>query len=93
MSGLSSGKHSMAATTLSDYAVIAGGSNSTSVSVSGTASKVLDVYDPYLTKTTPDLLQTGRYNFAAAAIGNFALFGGGKSFSYPYSTVDAYQHV
>ncbi len=93
MSGLSSGKHSMAAATLSDYAVIAGGSNSTSVSVSGTPSNVLDVYDPYLTKTTPDPLQTGRYNFAAAAIGNFALFGGGKSFGDPHSTVEAYQHV
>ena len=38
----------------------------------------VDAYDTSLTRTTPTDLSVARKDLAATAVGNYALFGGGK---------------
>lgn len=81
----------MAASTVNGFAVFSGGciKTNSSDSYSPYGSDVVDVYDPYLTRTTSDPLSSKRYFHAAANIGNYILFGGG----YSTTTVDIYRYV
>lgn len=71
-----------AATSVGNYAIVAGGNNSAGVTA----------FDSSLTLSTPTSLSQGRQQLAATAIGNYALFGGGANTSSRknYNTVDRY---
>lgn len=90
---LSVNRSDMAAVCLKGFAVFAGGIDSS------TAKKAVDVYDPYLTHTTPKQnLQVERANLAATVIDKYALFGGGGKYgknnlSSAEKYVEVYQYV
>ena len=67
---LSVPRSSFAGTTLRDYAVFGGWS------IESSNRGAVDVYDAFLTRTVPSPL-AARSDLAAAAVGDFALFGGG----------------
>ena len=77
--------------TINNMAMVAGGHN-----LEGTkniASGVVDIYDPMLARLATDDT-VARWNGAAAAVGNYALFAGGYTGdSATTSTVDAYKYV
>ena len=79
---LSVARQSLTGASVGNYALFAGGHNS---------SSIVDAYDTSLTRSTPTALSVGRYSPAGASVGNYALFAGGYS-SYPPNrdTVDAY---
>lgn len=79
---LSQGRHSLAATTVGNYALFGGG-------YGGSNSTVVDAYDESLTHTTPTALSQARSELAATTVGGYALFGGGDSGS-KSTVVDAY---
>lgn len=66
-----------AATCLSNYALIAGGQTSDNPP-STSATKIVNVYDKSLTKTTTELAGI-RNNLSATHIGSYALFVGGRN--------------
>ena len=74
---LSVTRSSLASTTVGDYALFGGGSNSDTV----------DAYDTSLVRTTPTPLSVARDSLSATTVGDYALFGGGSSYR---NTVDAY---
>ena len=74
---LSSGRGHLAATTIGDYALFGGGSN----------SNVVDAYDTSLTRSTPTPLRYARSHLSATTVGDYALFGGGDN----SNVVDVYQ--
>ena len=82
----------LAATTVGDYALFAGGWNSNTVT---RVYSTVDAYDKSLTRSTPVALSQARANLAATTVGDYALFAGGdnpaqlNNKTY-YSTVDAY---
>ena len=83
---LSVARSGLAATTVGDYALFAGGKAGT------TYSTTVDAYDKTLTRTTPTALSVGRTDLSATTVGDYALFGGGwrsTTPNYP-PTVDAY---
>ena len=90
ISGLSATRHSLAATSIGDYALFGGGS--------GGSSKAVDAYNKSLTRSTLEALSAGRMSLAATSIGDYALFGGGHNYvettdggyTKAFSTVDAY---
>ena len=85
VTALSTACSHLAAATVGNYALFAGGYGSS-------YSAVVDAYNASLTRSTPTSLSTGRYDLAAATVGNYALFGGGYGGSYSYfAVVDAYK--
>ncbi len=76
----------IAATTLGDFAIFAGGWHSSSSSPTVCA----EVYDEHLTKTTSEF-PTEKRAVLAATVGDFAVFAGGlNSSSYPTTSAVAY---
>lgn len=75
---LSVTRYELAATTIGDYALFAGGSG---------GNTATDAYDKAFTRTIPDALSTSMYSLSATSIGNYALFGGGSTSS---KNVNAY---
>lgn len=67
ITSLSVARYDLAATTVGDYALFAGGSG----------SSVVDVYDSSFTRNTIESLRYNRYGLVATTVGNYALFGGG----------------
>ena len=86
ITAMSTAKHSHAATTVGNYALFAGGMNS-----SGEVASV-DAYNASLVRSTPTALSIGRAYLSATSVGEFALFGGGgnRSGATWYASVDAY---
>lgn len=82
-------RYNLIATRNRFYALFAGGYNpSTAITYSYEA---VDAYDNALTRTSPKGLSAARgENMAAAKVGSYALFAGGKVGSTHYSGVDAY---
>ena len=80
---LSVKRHTMAATTVGNYALFGGGYNGTD------RFSTVDAYDTSLIRTTPTALSVVRAPFATT-VGNYALFGGGFNGNAYLSTVDAY---
>ena len=79
------------ATTVGDYALIAGGDINSS---NDYMSKEVDSYDASLTHTNPTALTVGRALMGAATIGDYALFAGGLGDdSSCENTVEAYTLV
>lgn len=78
---LSAARSGLAAATIDDFAVFAGGNG----------SQVVDAYDAMLTRSTPANLRMYMGYLAAATVGNYALFGGGQYTATSYnSEVNAY---
>ena len=77
----------IAATTLREYAVVA-------ALHLNSKDNLTFAYDPYLTRTTPQPMRTVRVGFSGAAVGEYAVFGGGV---YTNSTltksVEAYKYI
>lgn len=73
--GLSQSRYSLAGASVGDYALFAGGKNSS------TYSAAVDAYDTRLTRSTPTALSIARYQLAGASVGNYALFAGGTGTS------------
>lgn len=76
------------ATTIGDYALFGGGSDSYISSLS-----TVDAYNSSLVRYTPSALSVGRDCLASTTVGGYALFGGGKLAGDDtdcYTTVDAY---
>ena len=69
---LSQGRHWLAATTVGNYALFGGGSDSYNYYSN------VDSYNSTLTKGTPSSLSGTRTELAATTVGNYALFGGGN---------------
>lgn len=74
-------RNRFAGTTLNGFALFGGGYGNQ------TLDSYVDVYDPYLVRTTPKGADTHGLN--AAAIGDYALFAGGAG----YTDVDVYRYV
>lgn len=68
--GLSTARSQMAAATIGDYAIFAGG-------YTGSIVSTVDAYSKSLTKSSISSLATARSYSAATTIGNYALIGGG----------------
>ena len=85
ITGLSVARNELAATTVGNYALFGGGSDSDNYSAT------VDAYNTSLTRSTPTALSVERFQLAATSVGNYALFGGGRVGTTTYSaTVDAY---
>ena len=69
----------LAATTVGNYALFAGGS------LGDDRCDTVDAYDLSLTCTTPTALTTARTGLAATTVGNYALFGGGYTVGSRYN--------
>lgn len=82
LSGFYTGK---AAGTIGDYALFAGGCDSSFNYISS-----IDVYNSSLIKTTPVSLSNGRCYPSMATVGNYTLFAGGEDNSGSSATVDSY---
>lgn len=89
ISPLSVGRGVLAATTLGGFALFGGGSQTI---YDETITGVVDVYDAELTKVTDPALQfgTARFDYAAATVGNFALFAGGEADNNALDVVEAF---
>lgn len=81
ITGLSAARYGLAAATVGNYALFAGGN------ASG-YTNITDAYDRSLVRTTPATMTNRRYYFSGASTGNYALFGGGNSSD--TSTIDVY---
>jgi hypothetical protein len=81
---LSVARYALAATTVGDYALFAGGYGDSQY------LKTVDVFDTSLTRIVDDNLSAGRSGIAAASVGNYALFAGGTTASRYSDTVDVY---
>lgn len=89
ITSLTVGRRALAATTIKNYGLFAGGY------LEGTGSKTtVDIYDESLVRLTPADLSVARSNLSATSIGEFALFGGGTTgsneTSIKYNTVDVF---
>ena len=75
----------LAATSVEGFAIFAGGLDQDDV------MNVVEVYDESLTKTMTTTLSAGRFRLSATTIGNYALFGGGRTANKsPNSNVEAF---
>ena len=83
VTSLSAARSSLAATTVGDYAIFAGGYGD-----SGVVATV-DTYNSSLTKGTATALSVARQCLAATRVGTYALFGGGMASSRS-AVVDTY---
>jgi hypothetical protein len=84
---LKEARYYMAAASVGDYALFAGGHNGTSIVTT------VDAYNKSLTHSLPTVLNNNTYQHAAASVGNYALFAGGRNgstASYALSKVNAY---
>lgn len=80
-----------AATSIGNYALFGGGLQRTASSSSSTYRKAVYAYDASLTQSTPTALRTATRYLSAASVGNYAIFGGGRSTNTTYTTqVNAY---
>lgn len=88
VTGLSKARQGLAATTVGDYALFGGGSQS----FRGDVVNTVDAYNTSLVRTIPFALSQTRVSLGAATIGNYALFAGGDIDDYASGTnrVDAY---
>ena len=77
----------MAAATIGDYALFAGGC------ANGTTYRYVEVFDKSLTRTIGTDLTTRRFNLAAATVGDYALFGGGYNGDNYLNSVEAFTLV
>ena len=78
-------KSRLAATSVGDYALFAGGENNSSFST------YVNAYNTSLTRSTPTSLSQARVELAATNVGDYAIFGGGYSTSVgASSTTDVY---
>ena len=85
---LSQAREILAATSVGNYALFAGGRAGSS------QINVVDVYNQTSTKvTSPDPLSQARDFLAATTVGNYALFGGGFTGSSYSNVVDAYDQT
>ncbi len=84
---LSQARGELAATSVGDYALFAGGHIQDS---SSTNYSTVDAYSTSLTRSTSTALSSTKYCLAGANVGNYALFAGGFISGTIYSTVDAY---
>ena len=80
-------KRNLAATTVGNYAIFAGGYASDS---SLTPYNDADAFDSSLTHTIPQGLDVARRFLAATTVGNYALFAGGQDSSSKQDAVDIY---
>lgn len=90
---LATARYDLAATTIGNYAIFAGGRDEVILddgSISYTLFDVVDTYDKSLTHRQASTLSSARYGLAATAVGNYALFGGGRNSTARDKTVDAY---
>lgn len=93
---LSLGRRGLAAAAAGSYILFAGGRSSTSDNYT---DAVVDAYDLFLTRTTPEKLSGHvRENLAGVSVGGYALFGGGmrggvESYYNCYSNMDVYDAV
>lgn len=83
ITNLNLGRNLLAAATIGNYALFAGG-------YSSNYRGNVDAYDTSLVHTTPTELSQARSSLAATTVGNYVLFGGGDRSSNYSSTVDAY---
>ena len=86
---LTAARFKLAATTVGNYALFAGGEDNSNTHVR------VDAYDSSLTRTIPAELSVARHSMAATTVGNYALFGGGEyknssNVSVTTEEVDAY---
>ena len=88
ISPLSVGRSNLAAASVGNYAIFAGGADDGSL---GSVDTV-DAYSASLTRSTPTALSTAKRDLAGASAGNYALFGGGSRVNTSQATaaVDAY---
>ena len=89
ITNLSYSRKNLAAATVGNYALFAGGFGEAAGS---TSSNVVDAYDRALTRSTPTTLQSSRGKLSGTTVKNYALFAGGgaASSSSKYNYVDAY---
>ena len=79
VTGLNLSAQDLAATTVGNYAIFAGG-------YGGSYRNSVDIYDETLVHYQPsNLLTTAKSDLAATTVGNYALFGGGKTANTSYS--------
>ena len=79
VTGLTASAQELAATTVGNYAIFAGG-------YGGSYRNSVDIYDETLTHTQPsNLLITATTKLAATTVGDYALFSGGKTANTSYS--------
>lgn len=85
ISASSASRYSLAATTIGNYAMFAGGRG---------GLKYVDIYNESLTNVSSSstYLTTSRADFAATSIGNYALFGGGY-YTQALASVEAYVYI
>lgn len=76
---LSESRGDLAATTVGDYAIFAGGLNSQIYN--SLASSAVDIFSTSLTRIMTETLSEGRRSLAATTVGNYALFAGGKAYN------------
>ena len=82
ITALSQARSILAGASVGNYALFAGGADSSDLST-------VDAYNSSLVRSTPASLSQARSNLAGASVGNYALFAGGSTDSDP-SPVDAY---
>ena len=86
--GLYTAKYDLAAASVGNYAIFAGGHTS---GVNGGAyDKNVDAFDGSLTRTFADDLSYGKYGLAATTVGSWAVFAGGVGYYNNGSNVEAY---
>lgn len=88
-SGHSRGRGGLAATTIGDYALFAGGYGINSSNSNGYISRV-DTYNVGLTRSTTSSISKARALLSATTVGNYALFAGGETVDTDFDIVDAY---
>ena len=89
---LCNGRDGLAAATVRNYALFAGGRAVDAKTGSYTPYSSVDAYNASLTRSTPTGLRDKKTHLAATTFGNYALFAGGcdDGASITYSSVDAY---
>jgi hypothetical protein len=94
LTSLSKARQYVSATSVGDYAVFAGGNERVSNIGDNVSYDTVDAYNNSLSRSTPTVLSEARDELAAASVGNYALFAGGKyrssKFTYYSNIVDAY---
>ncbi len=76
---LSEARHSLAATSVGDVILFAGGATGPQGTPSVFSSATVDIYDPATGLWTMDNLSEGRVDLAATSVGGYALFAGGRA--------------
>ena len=76
---LSAVRQNISATTVGNYALFAGGRNSSSSINDSVCVNTVDAYSASLTRTIPSSLGHSAVHMGATTVGNYALFAGGKN--------------